>query len=171
VLAITRLAIVHALFVPPLDANGAVILLNVSFTAHPLPDGYRDDHTTDAHPDHPRHDPIVADHGAGRNNAHQNYWSRATPACGCARRDDSHRDVGRSTVVCRRVPRPPITAGHQPNVSGGSDECLTCQVPLSPTVILPLQPTVKLIGSIAVSDESSAALCDLGQLERPPRLV
>jgi hypothetical protein len=65
----------------------------------------------------------------------------------------------------------PITAGHQPNVSGGSDECLTCQVPLSPTVILPLQPTVKLIGSIAVSDESSAALCDLGPLERPPRLV
>jgi hypothetical protein len=52
----------------------------------------------------------------------------------------------------------PITAGHQPNVSGGSDDCLTCQVPLSATVILPLQPTVKPIGAIAVSDESSAAL-------------
>ena len=57
VLAITRLAVVHALFVPPLDANGAVVLLNVSFTAHPPPDRYRDDDATDAHPDHPRHDP------------------------------------------------------------------------------------------------------------------
>jgi hypothetical protein len=44
-------------------------------------------------------------------------------------------------------------------------------VPLSATVILPLQPTVMLVGSVAVSDESSAALCDLGPLERPPRLL
>ena len=56
-LAITRLAVVHALFVPPLDANGAVVLLNVPFTAHPPPDRYRDDDAADAHPDHPRHDP------------------------------------------------------------------------------------------------------------------
>jgi hypothetical protein len=32
-------------------------LLNVSFTAHPPPDRYRDDDATDAHPDHPRHAP------------------------------------------------------------------------------------------------------------------
>jgi hypothetical protein len=38
-------------------------------------------------------------------------------------------------------------------------------------VIVPLQPAVKLIGPMAVSDESSAALCDLGPLERPPRFV
>jgi hypothetical protein len=65
----------------------------------------------------------------------------------------------------------PISARHQPDVSGGADECLTCQVPLSPAVIRPLQPTVKLVGSITVSDESSAALCDLGPLERPPRFL
>ena len=65
----------------------------------------------------------------------------------------------------------PITAGHQPNLAGGSDDCVTCQVPLSPPMIVPVQPTVRLVGPIAVLDESSAALCDLGPLERPPRLV
>jgi hypothetical protein len=65
----------------------------------------------------------------------------------------------------------PLTAGHQPNLSGGSDDCVTCQVPLSPPMIVPLEPSVRLVGPIAVADESSAALCDPGPLERPPRLV
>ena len=65
----------------------------------------------------------------------------------------------------------PITTGHQANMSGASDECVTCQVPLSPQLTVPLQPVVKLIVPIPTSDESPVALCDLGPLERPPRFV
>ena len=91
-LAITRLVIVHTLFVPPLDANGAVVLLNVSFTAHPRPDRYRDDDGSDARPDHPRHASIVADHGVGRNNS---YTRRVRKRAGYAARPRGRRCVRR----------------------------------------------------------------------------
>jgi hypothetical protein len=65
----------------------------------------------------------------------------------------------------------PITAGHHPNMSGAIDDCTTCQVPLSPQLIVGLQPTLKLIVPIAPSDESPVGLCTLGPLERPPRFV
>jgi hypothetical protein len=65
----------------------------------------------------------------------------------------------------------PINAGHQPNLSGATDDCATCQVPLSPQLIISLQPAVKLIVPIAPADESPVGLCNLGPLERPPRFV
>jgi hypothetical protein len=65
----------------------------------------------------------------------------------------------------------PINAVHHLNLSGASDDCATCQVPLSPQLIVRLQPAVKLIVPIAPSDESPVGLCNLDPLERPPRFV
>ena len=54
-LAIRRLALLQALFVPPLVADGAVVRRNVPFTAHPRPDRHHDEDPADAYPKDPRH--------------------------------------------------------------------------------------------------------------------
>jgi hypothetical protein len=120
-LAITRLVIVHTLFVPPLDANGAVVLLNVSFTAHPRPDRYRGDDGSDARPDHPRHASIVADHGVGRNNS---YTRRAVTlrglAAGGAVRRVARSRPGADRATCPEPTGSPAGARRRPAKRGGT---------------------------------------------------
>ena len=57
----------------------------------------------------------------------------------------------------------------QPNVSGSSDDCVTCQIPLSPRVEAPAQPVPQVIVQVTDPDESSVSLCDLSPLDQPPR--
>jgi hypothetical protein len=56
-LAIIRLASLQPMFIEPLAADGAEVLptIAVPYSAHQQPD--RNQNTTDAHPDHPRHAP------------------------------------------------------------------------------------------------------------------